>query len=370
MPALVVAFACVLSALGTARGDRVHLHTGRAVEGLVTQASDTEVVVNVGVGSTRLKRSGIIRIDYSTPAEAAAIRQAWRRRYFLHDEYVPYGYEALARAFRDLQSRRRAAVKARRALKALRAADRKGKQDVRSLRDKLVTASGKLGSMEPADDVAAYNRLVADVNTLRADMTVAGHERESLPEREKAQMQALESYRKALPVFGAKLAQALTPDRLPGTVEDDFLTRLAQEFARCEQEWTTAAAPAHRRKDCTVVKVTVNDRTDGNFIVDTGAAVVTLSRAFADRADVAVEEKDNTVTVVMADGSRREGVAAVLKAVRVGDMTAGDIDAVILPEAPAAGLDGLLGMSFLRRFNVRLEAGTGRLLLQEFRPVE
>ena len=84
------------------------------------------------------------------------------------------------------------------------------------------------------------------------------------------------------------------------------------------------------------------------FMVDTGATVVALGQAEADRLGLDYRS-GLPVRMGTANGVTR-GWAIKLRQVRVGDVIAYDVDAVVTPMGMPAVL---LGNSFLKRFNMR-----------------
>lgn len=84
------------------------------------------------------------------------------------------------------------------------------------------------------------------------------------------------------------------------------------------------------------------------FMVDTGATVVALGQAEADRLGLNYRS-GRPVRMGTANGVTR-GWAIKLRQVRVGDVIVYDVDAVVTPMGMPAVL---LGNSFLKRFNMR-----------------
>lgn len=106
-------------------------------------------------------------------------------------------------------------------------------------------------------------------------------------------------------------------------------------------------------------KVTINNHQQGNFIVDTGASLVTLSKSFADRLklDYAGWPKMLTQT---ANGI---GVAyrGYVDSISLQGLEAKHIEVAIIEELGAS--DGLLGLSFLNRFKIELDSDKGYMLM-------
>ncbi len=100
-----------------------------------------------------------------------------------------------------------------------------------------------------------------------------------------------------------------------------------------------------------VAKATVNG-VEGNFVIDTGASLVTVSRVFAARAKTSVV-KTGGVDLQTANGT----VTATLgtaESIRLGALSASTVPLVVVEKPVGDGIDGLLGMSFLSRFEIVL----------------
>jgi aspartyl protease family protein len=85
-----------------------------------------------------------------------------------------------------------------------------------------------------------------------------------------------------------------------------------------------------------------------DFMVDTGATSIAFSRATADRIGVTYERRKPGVA--MTAGGPVLAYPASLATVRVGDLTAHNVEAVVV-ESQDFGV-ALLGMSFLRHFEM------------------
>jgi len=100
----------------------------------------------------------------------------------------------------------------------------------------------------------------------------------------------------------------------------------------------------------------------GTFIIDTGASLVSLDSAFAKRANVNLDT-NNRVRLQTANGTT-EGLVGVANKVKLGRLTATDV-AVVVGMGNSASLggdiDGLLGMSFLARYEMTVSGRELRL---------
>jgi aspartyl protease family protein len=90
------------------------------------------------------------------------------------------------------------------------------------------------------------------------------------------------------------------------------------------------------------------------FLVDTGATLITLSRAEATR--IGLDYGGGRPTQTQTANGVGHGWRVSLDSVRVGDVTVRDVDAIVLDnDTPPVGL---LGMSFLGRFDLQQRGST------------
>lgn len=127
------------------------------------------------------------------------------------------------------------------------------------------------------------------------------------------------------------------------------------EYAKGSDRFPVSSA------DVIKVQAQVNS-TPGTFIVDTGASLVSLIGDFSRRAQVTTDER-NRMTLQTANGTT-EGVLGVARKVQVGRVQAADVAVVVVSgsfKGFGSGVDGLLGMSFLARYDVTFAGREWRL---------
>lgn len=122
-----------------------------------------------------------------------------------------------------------------------------------------------------------------------------------------------------------------------------------------------------------VVEAVLNKKINAQLVLDTGAQVVLLSKRIAEALGV-YEEFDpknskKSVELIMADGSKAYGKKIIVKSFRVEEQEVQDVEAVFLYEDSGvkALKDGLLGMSFLNKFNFQVDYKNKRLVLEKLR---
>jgi len=97
------------------------------------------------------------------------------------------------------------------------------------------------------------------------------------------------------------------------------------------------------------------DGESGRFVVDTGASYVTLTRALVLRLKLDLERAP-TVLLQTANGPR-PGHLITVQAIEVQGVKAARVPAVVIDDL-GGGIDGLLGLSFLSRFDLKQTRGT------------
>ena len=88
-----------------------------------------------------------------------------------------------------------------------------------------------------------------------------------------------------------------------------------------------------------------------------------LTKSIADRLEIDPSDSREG-KFSLADGSIIKSKVIIIKSVKVGNSTAYDVAAAVTDQSPGAGIDGLLGMSFLNNFNIRVDVANERLILE------
>jgi clan AA aspartic protease (TIGR02281 family) len=115
--------------------------------------------------------------------------------------------------------------------------------------------------------------------------------------------------------------------------------------------------PVRGQKNVVLVKAEING-VGGLFVLDTGASYLSVRSSFADRAKIPQAEASE-IRLMTANGETRAKLS------RADKVTLGKLQAVNVPVAVqdvdnksyGVGVDGLLGMSFLSRFEVQMADG-------------
>lgn len=111
------------------------------------------------------------------------------------------------------------------------------------------------------------------------------------------------------------------------------------------------------------VTATINGTVTEQMVVDSGAAIVTVTADLARKLGLQADAGAEEIQLITADGQKTSGRVAHLKTVRVGQFTVENVECALLPADVKA--DSLLGGTFLKNFVYRMDLGAGVLHLSQ-----
>ena len=376
--------AAAFAAAGPGRADTVELRNGSTLEGLIVRTNLQEVVLDFGAGEITLRRAQIQTLTRSSEADNGRIKSGWQGKYFAKASYAPERFHALAERFQRLQDERAAALELHRRAGTLAVENDRLRADLRSLQSEWVAgaARGTPPSVPSAADappervraynaeVAAYNAAVGRQNQLQSALAAKSAALEENARQQEAGRRGILGYLDAWLDFQQQFERAAgdTNGVAPlAAAEGGFLSRLRSELAGYAGEVQRIRLPCEPAGDHAVLAVRINNRVEARLLLDTGSTSVVLSRAVAARLGLDVAQAP-TVPATLADGRKVEAKAFVLDSVQTGDATVERVGALVMDRPPGEGVDGLLGMTFLRHFLLRYQPGSSGVELVRLAP--
>ena len=136
------------------------------------------------------------------------------------------------------------------------------------------------------------------------------------------------------------------------------LTRPAA-VRRPDREETSV--PLSRSHGGWIADVVLNDERKARFLVDTGASISVLSPELAKTLRVEVDPTAQTVKLSTLGGVISAPVTTI-PSINVGGVEASGIKAVVYEVGP--NIDGILGNTFLDRYQITVDAARSRLLIR------
>jgi len=116
-----------------------------------------------------------------------------------------------------------------------------------------------------------------------------------------------------------------------------------------------------------LVDTFINDKVNATLILDTGASILVLTKEKGLELGIDLTAtKNDLATLQLAGNHRVTAKMVMLKSVRIKDIEVKDVLAGILLEDAGIGLkDGLLGMTFLNRLNLKIDLKNLKMSLEK-----
>ena len=155
---------------------------------------------------------------------------------------------------------------------------------------------------------------------------------------------------------------AIDPENHDNDQTRSILRRLNNK-GKCAQATTATKEEKFQRKGAGVIMVDASiNGVKGRFLIDTGASFVSIKKAFADKAGLTVDNAQ-AIRLSTANGMV-DGYLTKAKSVKLRSLETRRVQVVIQADGEADygdGTDGLIGMSFLSRFDIAMDAKTLRI---------
>jgi len=243
----------------------------------------------------------------------------------------------------------------------------KSKSQLRALYHDLSEANDKLSNTSPYKR-RTYSALVAEHNSLISQIKELELKIEALQERVLACEREAAAYRDTLVAFKKNLLpeiNALVP-------EDESIARFFEKvkdtIRDMSGDFSEHSAPYKKYGNRMVVNTLLNGTVSARLIVDTGASIILLDEQKVTELGIRFSGKESFITVTVADGREVKARAFTLDTMKVGNAEAYDVEAAVLEDGVGSSEDGLLGMSFLKNFALKIDNANQRLILEEFSP--
>lgn len=348
--------------------DTLVLKNGKKFEGIIKKESATEITINIGLGTVSFKRNQIATVTHS---ENQAVEKNWQRAYITRGKFVPDGLQDFAAKFYALESSRNIAAQAKVANTQIQRGRTQLFEEINTIQNKIAHIAVQFQSIVPEKNIRKYNALVKQQNRLASRAVIIKNTLQNNNEQANTNRETISTYVGQLDEFKKELAreESTAEERIqiPNGKTSLFFSSINQQIDQFSTEFQKIQVPHQGAQDHMLITVRLNDRIDGVFLLDTGATYVTLSHELAQNLNLGLSGK-NKIAVSLANGSSVTAQPVILDSMQVGDARVDGVIAMVFPEAPHQGVDGLLGMSFLREFTIHLDPANKKLVFQKFAP--
>ncbi|MEK7232574.1 MAG: retropepsin-like aspartic protease [Elusimicrobiota bacterium] len=358
---LLLAFALTIGI--PARADVVYLKNGNRMEGEIIGRTATQITLDFGYGSTLLDKADIAKIVRADKTQALRTDMKLKLRRYAAGLVVPKGGERLDKLYRAAQSTREKALDARTLSRDLDEEFTQLQESLPELKADYASQSADLGRVDAGSDPSAYNRRVGEINKIGASIQTAELRLEEIDRLKKVagiqRHDYLENYRHLEDYVRGEGAGLLKQ-------EAEYYAWLRDELAAMTSDFHRNEVPAEKDAGGVFVKVLLNGKVTVRLLVDTGASTTLLYKEAITRLALPPDARVGVGESRVADGRTIKTDIHRLASMSVGRS---EVKNVLVGSSPVSeqGFDGLLGMTFLGQFIVRVDATHGRLILEDLK---
>lgn len=367
----VIIAASLVYFFNAARADTIYLKNKHAMEGIIQQENEKEVVLDIGFGEITISNAEIERVDKSDPQGRQEILKNWQNKYPETGRWIPEGAGDIFASFKAVEKKRDETIDAKREMSNIQVVYDGQENALFKLHSRFGELNARLNGMDKSDPYA-YNKLVAEINAASAQISQLANEVKKSSKRLRElganYSDRMGEYREKLLEFTGyvdneyeKLSMETAPEE-----KKDFYQWLRRELGEWKEDFEHKEVVLKRQGGGIAVDVILNGRARTSLIVDTGADLVTISDKIAKELGF-YEGAGDTITVVLADGKTAEAERVILDSVSVNGFEVKNVEAAVIKKAPDSDVDGLLGMSFLRNFLMKIDSSRDRLILEKFK---
>jgi len=115
-----------------------------------------------------------------------------------------------------------------------------------------------------------------------------------------------------------------------------------------------------------IVSALLDKKVEVSLVLDTGASITMITRDVAKKLGLNVDRLKPDMHPQLADGRQVNAKYIIIDSVKVENSEARKVEAcILLDQSASIGADGLLGMSFLKRFNFKVDHKAKKLILEK-----
>ncbi len=351
--------------------DMVYLTNKGQIEGIIERETEKAIVVNIGCGTMHIKKEEVERIDRYPYVLQERLERNWRKKYFSRPEYTPFKLKDLAAEFRKLERARTLAVEAKKDKDDSQGSLSVLEQKTDELKKRLIEVSEQVAAVKnPAENIELYNNLVTEMNNLNAQVRIHEYTIAESNDKIKRFEKQIFNYTNELALFRKKLMErfsGLKHEQIDNQMRL-FFESAKEHLEKMENDFNREVVVYDQTGASIIVEVLLNHSVRGRFVLDTGAAMVLLSRDLAEKLNINLAEEKEEMQAILADGRTVKAKQVILRNVKLGDAEVNNVLAAVLEQAEPMPEDGLLGMSFLKHFTVKLNPKEHLLVLEQFNP--
>lgn len=363
LPAALIFWVC-----SWAQADTFYMKSGNEIEGKTVSESVSVMTVDIGYGTVNLEKADISRIRRDTKAQRETSGKELTRNKFKSGALVPKGAEELDKLFRTVKADREKALEAKLNRAALLEKLEETENDLTDLRARYAASSAELAVADTPMENPDYNRIVFELNDLTNKIKLkefsASQVRRQADSPEPSFQTYLTVYSRINDYIHNRWKPLMNAPRKGK--EEEYFTWIREELAGMKRDFTRDSIDSEAKDRHLIVKVVINGRVSARLMVDTGATYTVLYGRAAAALKLDPKEMGKTIDLILGDGRTVQAQEVRLKSIAVGKSLVKDSSAAIMLSNNSE-IDGLLGMSFLSQFGVRIDSANGKLILESLK---
>jgi len=365
-----IAIAILLAFAPVTYADTIYLKNRGVLKGVIRAEDPYRVTLAIGTGTMKISRDQIESIEKASEKENAAIEAAARKKAVERGSLIPDSFINTAKQLSKLTANRKTVDEAKKRLDNAKSLFYAKNEEYRDIKIKFDFANVMLSRIDPEKNIGKYNSYLTEMNSLGSELSAFAKDLDTLNAKmlqcEHNYWEAITDYGNAVGNFRLEFDKKVEDIKDRGISEEESLYAaiVLKSLSDIEKGLSKDSVALTKTTNGMTVKAVLNGNTTCLLAVDTGASMVVISRKIAQKIWTSPGRTIKDVEFKIADGSIIKNDVIIVKSIRVGNSTAYDVPVAVSDNPPGHGIDGLLGMSFLSNFNIKMDVANEKLVLE------
>jgi clan AA aspartic protease (TIGR02281 family) len=343
------------------------MKSGNEIEGEAVSETTSMVNVDIGYGIVSLEKADISKIKRDTKAKRGTASKELLRNKFNSGTLVPKDAQELDSLFRVVSADRAKALEVRESRAAGAEKIKETEVELAGLQKRLAECDSDLltAEYENNDFITLARERGYLSNKINAAKFIISQTRQEANLPDPSFQNYLTGYSRLNDYVHGKW-KPLLKARRKGQ-EAEYFAWIREEFALMKRDFRSDSIESEARGSHIIVKVLLNGRVSARLLVDTGATYTTLYSGMAAKLKLSPSEMGRDIALLTIDDSAIQAKEVRLKSIAVGKFVVKDSMVAITLSSGSPEFDGVLGMSFLNQFAVRIDGANNKLILESLK---
>jgi len=362
---IILSTLCLFCRNADLSADTLILKNKRSVSGIITEEKADHVVLNVGNGTVVFKRSEIESISKSSESRNVEMVEDWKVSHFENYPAPDPEDQALLDGLIELLYRNREMIGNMAKKESIDMGIESAYRRASDLLSQQAVLTNKIKSVSPQKEAVRYNELILELNSINAKIKESIDKTRKLKEDDgkinENIAEYIDEYQEYKKLFDAK-KQGLTQGVKLSEDRRVFYQKIKERLDVLQNDIRHQEVGYSKEKQGIIVQAKLNGRLEARMLVDTGAVMTVISKKTAERLGIDSGMIKQDTKLVLADGRQIPAKYTIMESIKIQDVEAKSVEVVIAEVDVSGGVDGLLGMSFLRKFSFSINAEKQKLI--------